>query len=174
MSVSSHLTPDPERRLRLIHENILATQRWADRKLFAAAFFAVAQSCLLLMMPPFAAGYWAALLLASAVLPALLGVSPLVDTFRAIPPLDPHTDKISVSSSLINEYDIARFSQAELTAFLDRYLGGGITATPYYEDIVSQIVISARITARKRRLFGAACALAGAAQLLLLAALLAR
>jgi len=55
---------------------------------------------------------------------------------------------------------------------LDKYLGGGITATPYHEDIVGQIVIHARIAVRKQRLFNAACVIVGIAQLGVLGQLL--
>lgn len=170
MSVSSHLTPDPERRLRLIHEGIISSLRWADVKLWCAAFLAAVQAAVLSAAPDTGLRLWGLLLLGAAALPALLGVSPLADGPGA-PPADTGPRKPLSPLSLLDEADIAVHSQAEMSGFLDRYLGGGITATPYYEDLVGQIVISARVTVRKRRLFGAACALIAAAQLLLLAAL---
>ena len=44
------------------------------------------------------------------------------------------------------------YAHGELIYRLDKYLGGGITATPYHEDLVGQIVIHARIAVRKQRL----------------------
>jgi len=60
----------------------------------------------------------------------------------------------------------------ELVNIMDRYLGGGVTATPYYDDIVGQIVLTARRITRKVRALAAAGALAVLAQLVLLAGLL--
>ena len=169
MSVSSHLTPDPERRLRLIHGNIYNSLKWADIRLGAITFLAAVQMAAVRIAAPEGAMSYAALLALCLVIPVgLLGGSPFIETSKQIPLLDPRKDKLHTGYFLITESDIARYSQAELVNFLDKYLGGGITATPYYEDIVAQIVIGARIATRKRRFFGGACVLAVTAQLCLL------
>ena len=174
MSVSSHLTPDPERRLRVIHGNIYASLKWTDRKLGGITLFAAAQMAVIKFVAPEGLPGYLALLALCAVLPiGVLGLSPLIETPKPVPLLEPENKPLP-GDSLINEYDIVRYSQLELTNFLDRYLGGGITATPYYEDIVAQIVIGARTATRKRRLFGCACVLAGLAQFGLLVQLVLR
>ena len=174
MSVSSHLTPDPERRLRLIHGNICNSLKRADRKFEAITLLAAVQMAVIRFIAPDGPLGYIALLALCAVLPiGILGISPFIETPKPIALLEPE-DKPHPADSLINEYDIARYSRLELVNFLDRYLGGGITATPYYEDIVAQIVIGSRIVTRKRRLFGSACVLAGLAQLCLLIQLIKR
>ncbi|PIU20808.1 MAG: hypothetical protein COT18_00300 [Elusimicrobia bacterium CG08_land_8_20_14_0_20_59_10] len=172
MSVSSHLTPDPERRLRLIHSNVYDSLKWTDGKLAALALLAVLEMPAIALTVPGGPFVRAALL--ALCLTALVGVlacSPFMETLKRVPVLDPRGYKHQPGDSLVSESDIALYSQVELVAFLDRYLGGGITATPYYEDMVGQIVIGARVALRKRRLFGAACALAVLAQLCLAAGL---
>ena len=174
MSVSSHLTPEPERRLRVIHGNISDSLSRTDRKLGAITFFAAFQMAVIKFVSPEGALCYVALLALCAVLPVgVFGISPFIETLKPVFLLDPDNKPRAVDS-LLNEHDIAGYSQLELVNFLDRYLGGGITATPYYEDIVAQIVIGARIATRKRRLFGSACLLTGAAQLCLLALLILR
>jgi len=169
MSVSSHLTPDPERRLWVIHEDIYKSLEWTDMKLGALTAFAAGQMAVIRFITPESAPGLAALAALCAALPAgILGCSPFIETLRPIPLLDARENKPRTGDSPFNAYDLARYSQLELTNFLDRYLGGGITATPYYEDIVAKIVIGARIAARKRRLFAGVCVLATAAQLCLL------
>ena len=172
MSVSSHLTPDPERRLRIIHDGISYSLRQTDLKLGAAALLAVLQAVAVRLVAPDGASAWAALVLFCAVLPVCFaGASPFMETSRPVPLLDRRGSR-RVPDSLLTERDIAECSQLELTNFLDRYLGGGITATPYYEDIVSRIVMDARVSSRKRRLLAAACYLSIAAQLCLLTRLM--
>jgi hypothetical protein len=172
MSVSSHLTPEPERRLRVIHGDLYDSLKWTDRKLGAITLFAAVQMAVVKFVSPEGALSYISLLALCAVLPAgIFGISPFIETPKPLPLLDP-ANKPRAADSLLNEHDIAGYSQLELVNFLDRYLGGGITATPYYEDIVAQIVIGARIATRKRRLFGSACVLAGTAQLCLLVRLL--
>ena len=174
MSVSSHLTPDPERRLRVIHGNIYDSLKWTDSKLGALTLFAAVQLPMIRFLAPQGTpGYIASLSLCAVVPLGLLGISPFIDTPKPIPLLEPVHMPLP-HDSLINESDIVRYSQLELTNFLDRYLGGGITATPYYEDIIAQIVIGARIATRKRRHFACACVLAGLAQLCLLVRLILR
>ncbi len=168
MSVSSHLTPDPERRLRIIHDGISYSLRQTDLKLGAASLLAVLQAVALRLLAPDGTAAWTALLLFCAVLPVCFaGASPFIETPRPVPLLDRHGNR-RVPDSQLTERDIAASSQLELTNFLDRYLGGGITATPYYEDIVARIVMDARVASRKRRLLNAACSLSVAAQLCLL------
>ena len=172
MSVSSHLTPDPERRLRVIHGNIRDSLNRADLKLGALTLFAAVQMAVVRFVAPEGAASHIALLALCAALPVgVFGFSPFVETPEPLPLLEPRGDKPHPGDSLVSESDIARYSQLELTGFLDRYLGGGITATPYYEDIVAQIITGARIVARKRRIFGGACVLAALAQLCLFARL---
>jgi len=168
MSISSHLAPDPERRLRVIHENIHNALKHADRKLGAITLFAAVQMAVVrIVAPEGEMGSIALLALCAALLLSLLGISPFIENSKPLPLLEPRKDLPHAGDSLINEYNIARCSQIELTNFLDKYLGGGITATRYYEDIIAQILIGARITTRKRRLFGSVCVLAGMAQLCL-------
>ncbi|HBA61327.1 MAG TPA: hypothetical protein DCZ92_11030 [Elusimicrobia bacterium] len=168
MSVSSHLTPDPERRLRLIHGNIYDSLKWTDRKLAAVALLAMLEmSAIGLAVPGGTLARLALLALCLAALVSAVAGSPFIETLKPVPLLDQRGDKPRPGDTLVSEYDVARYSQAELTALLDRYLGGGVTGTPYYEDIVGQIVIGARVATRKRRLFAAACTLAILAQLCL-------
>ena len=168
MSVSSHLTPDPERRLRVIHGNIYNSIQWTDSKLGAVMLLAAVQlATVKYLSPDGLAAHIASLMLCAVMPPGILGISPFIETPKPIPLLEPGKTQ-RPKGSLIGEADIAGYSQLELVNFLDSYLGGGITATPYYEDIVVRIVIGARVAARKRRLFAAACVLAGLAQLCLL------
>lgn len=114
-------------------------------------------------------------LLLGAVLPVcVFALSPLVENPAKVPLADPPGERPRREDSLLTAEDLARYPQMELVIVLDRYLGGGITATQYYEDIVGLIVKSARVGVRKARLFGAASIMALAAQLLLLAALASR
>jgi hypothetical protein len=173
MSVSSHLTPDPERRLRLIHGDVYDSLKWTDVKLGAITAFAMVQMAAIRLVAPEGVMSYLALLALCAVLPVgILGCSPFIETPRPILPLDQRGDKPRAGDSLVNEHDIAGYSQIDLTNFLDRYLGGGVTATPYHEDIVAKIVLGARMTMRKRRLFTCACVLTGLAQFCLFARLI--
>jgi hypothetical protein len=169
MSVSSHLNPEPERRLWIIHESLRRSVEWNDVKLISLLAFSAGEIALV----RYAAGgnfsgALAVFLLAAALPVALAALSPLMDAERQFPLLDPRLDRRQSGDSLIVAADIARYPQLELVILLDKYLGGGITATRYYEDIVAQIVLAARVATRKHRLFMAACALCGAAQLCLL------
>ncbi len=158
----------------MIHGDIYDSLNRTDRKLGAITIFAAAQMAVIKFVSPEGALSYLSLLALCAVLPAgIFGISPFIETPGPLPLLDP-VNKPRAADSLLNEHDIAGYSQLELVSFLDRYLGGGITATPYYEDIVAQIVIGARIATRKRRLFGSACVITAAAQLCLLAQLLTR
>jgi len=169
MSVSSHLNPEPERRLWVIHGNMRRAVEWTDIKFGGLLAFTAAELALIKVLVPGAPLAYPALALLSAVLPlGLLALSPLVEAQRKFPLLDPRMDKRHPGDCMIAPLDIARYPQIELVIILDKYLGGGVTATPYYEDIVGQIVLSARVATRKRRLFLAACVLSGLVQLGLL------
>lgn len=174
MSVSSHLSPEPERRLWIIHGNMRRSIERTDLKLLALTAFAAAQTALVEIAAPEGAFSHAALALLAAVVPiGLFALSPAIETQRQLP-LDPRMDERRAGDCLISAPDIAKYPQVELVILYDKYLGGGVTATPYYEDIVGQIVSSARIATRKRRLFLAACAPAAIVQFGLLWQLLRR
>lgn len=169
MSVSSHLNPEPERRLWIIHENLRRTLEWTDMKLGALAVFSVLEliMCGVGLPPATFVNVVAALL--CAVLPlCVFAVTPLIEIPPRMPLADPERGKPRQGDSLLIPADITKYPQVELVNILDRYLGGGVTATPYYDDIVGQIVIISRLSSRKARVFAAAGAIALAAQLLLL------
>lgn len=173
MSVSSHLNPEPERRLWIIHENLRRTVEWTDLKLGALTGFAALQLALIRYLLPYGPASFTAMVLLAVILPVgLLALSPLIEMPVRTPLLEPRPDKLAAIESLLEASDISKHPQVELVNRLDKYLGGGITATPYYEDIVGQIVINARLVSRKRRLLTAACSLAGVAQLAFLGRLL--
>lgn len=173
MSVSSHLNPEPERRLWIIHESVLRTIEWTDIKLISLA--ALCAGLLPVVRYAAPAGRLAGLAMAllAAVLPvALAAFSPLLEAHRKWPLIDPRLDKLHPGDSLIVAGDIAKCPQIELVILLDKYLGGGITSTQYYEDIVGRILLGARVAVRKRRLLLAACVPAAAALVCLLLLLL--
>ena len=175
MSVSSHLNPEPERRLWIIHENLRRSVEWTDLKLGALTGFAALQMALIKFVSPDGPVNHPALVLLAAILPiGVLALSPLIEMPVRTPLLEPRPDKLAAIESLLEAGDISKHPQVELVNRLDKYLGGGVTATPYYEDIVGQIVVNARLISRKRRLLTAACALAGVVQLALLGQLLMR
>jgi len=162
MSVSSHLTPEPERRLWLILESARHAAESADLKIGALTVFAAAEF-FFLNLPP------ARLALAAAVGIGVFAFSPISGKPRWHPFHTGPGDKPRSADNLVSVDDLAKYSHGELIARLDWYLGGGITATQYYEDIVGQIVIAARLATRKGRLFRFCCVLVGLAQLGLLA-----
>lgn len=169
MSVSAHLTPEPERRLWLILESMRHAVDSADLRIAAITALAVAELAFFKFEPGLVA------VALTAALP--LGVFAFVPAKRLpkwLQFLEPHRDKMRADDSLILVDDLVKYSHGDLIFRLDKYLGGGITATPYYEDIVGQIVENARVAARKQRLLRGACLLVGAAQLGLLAQLLRR
>jgi len=175
MSISAHLTPEPERRLWIIFENMRRAVESADVKIGALTAFAAAE--LAFIAPSAPVGPLALLILASLSAALPLGVFALAPLSRLpawLSFLEPAKDKTSVNDCLIAPEDVAKYTQKELTHRLDKYLGGGITATPYYEDIVGQIVAHASAAARKQRLLRATCAAVGVGQLCLLARLIAR
>lgn len=174
MSVSSHLTPEPERRLWLILESMQAAVASADRKLGALTALALAEAALARALGW--GGAYRPLVVAplAAALPlGVFALSPLRHAFKWAPWLEPARTKLGVDDSLVAVEDLAKYTVGELINRLDRYLGGGITATQYYEDIVREIASAARAAARKRRLLRALCVLAALGQLALAAALLA-
>jgi len=160
MSVSSHLSPEPERRLWIIFENLRHEIEQTDRKTAALTAFAAGEALALL-----SAGLlsWLAAVPLGLALP--LGVAAFSPLTRAHKWLafaesaehDPH-------GTLILAEDIAGYSHNELIHKLDKYLGGGITATRYYEDIVGQILAAARVCRRKRRMLTLLCWLVGLGQ----------
>lgn len=162
MSVSSHLTPEPERRLWLILESARHASEVNDLKIAALTFFAAVEffavQSAVVRYP-----------LAAAALLGVFAFSPLSGKPRWHPFHTGAADKPRSADNLVSVDDLAKYSHGELIARLDWYLGGGITATQYYEDIVGQIVISARLATRKGRLFRACCVLVGLAQLGVLA-----
>ncbi len=169
MSVSSHLNPEPERRLWIMYENTRRALEWTDIKLGALTIFAAFQMALIRFISPEGLASYAAIVLLAVILPiGILALSPLIEMPIRAPLLEPGADKRGSSDCMLAVGDIAKHPQMELVILLDKYLGGGITATQYHEDIVGQILTSARIATRKRRLFLAVCVLAGIAQLCLI------
>jgi len=166
MSVSSHLTPEPERRLWVILEQMQHAVEGADRKIGSITVFALIELALIRMLAP--AGPLGALTLVLLALALPLGVfafSPLTGLPKWLYTPELHRDKPNIDHCMIWAEDVAKYTHSELVHRLDKYLGGGITATPYHEDIVGQIVVHARIAVRKQRLFNAACVVVGIAQL---------
>lgn len=142
---------------------------WTDIKLWALMAFAAAQMLVVKAVAPAEMSVYLDLALLAAVLPvALFGLSPLTEAQRHFSLIDPGMDKRQQGDCLILPHDIAKYPQIELVIRLDKYLGGGVTTTPYYEDIVGRILINARIATRKRRIFLAGCVPAGLVQLALL------
>lgn len=159
MSVSSHLSPEPERRLWLIHEHLRGEAERCDWKLAALAALCALEAA--------AAPAPARAALAAVVAVALLSLLPGARKARPLPFIDPEPGRHSVDDSLLSADDLTKYAVGDLILKLDRYLGGGITATPYYEDLVAEIARAARRAARQRRLLTAAAVLAAAAQVLL-------
>jgi hypothetical protein len=154
VSVSSHLSPEPERRLWLLLESLRGEARDAEWKLLALAAVAAVQAAL---GPRGAAGWVAAL--------GALAVLPWAGTARALPGLDSKPGRHGIDDSFLRADDLAKYAAGELVLKLDRYFGGGVTATPYYEDLVAEIAVAARAARRRRRLLWALGALFAAAQL---------
>ena len=166
MSVSAHLTPEPERRLWLILESMRHEVDSADLRVAAVTALAAAELAFLKPGPSLAA-------LLGVVLPlGMFAFTPLKRLPKWLQFLETRRDKMRADDSLILVDDLVKYSHGDLIFRLDKYLGGGITATPYYEDIVGQIVENARVAARKQRLLRAACVITGLGQLGLLAGLL--
>jgi hypothetical protein len=162
MSVSAHLTPEPERRLWLILESMRHEVDSADLRVAALTALAVAELAF------GAPGRFVATCLTAALPLGLFAFAPMRRLPKWLQFLEPHKDRMRPEDSLILVDDLVKYSHGDLIFKLDKYLGGGITATPYYEDIVGQIVENARVAARKQRLFRIACLLVGLGQLGLL------
>lgn len=175
MSVSAHLTPEPERRLWLILESMRREVDAADLRVGGLTAFAAAElACARLLLPggPLEVAAMAAL---SAALPlGVFAFAPLRRLPGWLQLLEPPRAKPRIEDNLITVDDLAKYSHGDLIFKLDKYLGGGITATPYYEDVVGQIVESARVAWRKQRLLRWECAAVGLAQLGLLGQLVLR
>jgi hypothetical protein len=171
MSVSSHLTPEPERRLWLILEALGAEVRWAETKIGALTALATAEllaASLAGSRGPAAAVAYAALAAAAAA--GLLALLPLSRATPWLAFLDDRGAKPASADCLLVSDDLVKYSRSELILKLDRYLGGGITATQYYEDVVGQILAQARAASRKRRLSRGLLLIAAAAQVCLASA----
>ena len=175
MSVSAHLTPEPERRLWLILESMRQGVESADWKIAGLTAFAALQLAIVkLVFPPGAPGGLAVVTLTAALPVGVFAFAPLTRLPKWLLFLEPRREKTSVEDSLIVAEDLVKYSHGDLIFRLDKYLGGGITATPYYEDVVGEILLNAKTAVRKRRLLRAVCALVGAGQLALLAQFFAR
>jgi len=175
MSVSAHLTPEPERRLWLILESMRHEADGADMRIAALTAFAAAELAFIkILLPVEWPGFLALLSLTSALPLGVFAFAPL----KRLPPwlqfLEPRRGKMKAEDSLVSVDDLVKYSQGDLIFRLDKYLGGGITATPYYEDLIGQIVEHARCAGRKQRLLRAACVVVGAGQVGLLAQLILR
>lgn len=175
MSISSHLSPDPERRLWVIHDSVRHASEWTDLKLGLVGLLAVLELPLLAgFFREGAIAFAAAGLLCAALALVLAALSPFTAMDRQIPLLDQAVGKVRQEDSLVLAEDLARSPYSELVFRMDRYLGGGITAIKLYEDIVARIIAASRAAVRKKRLLAAACGAVLGAQLALAAALLLR
>lgn len=158
MSVSAHLSPEPERRLWLM----LEAQRVAVDGFDARMAGLVALSAAELAFAAGRAGLasWAALAPLAVVLPlGAFSFLPLPRLPKWLSFLEPARQRQRLDDNLLESEDLTKYSHGELIFRFDKYLGGGITATPYYEDLVGRIFDGAVLAARKKRLFTAACAL---------------
>jgi hypothetical protein len=175
MSISAHLTPEPERRLWTIFDVVNRSAEWTETKIGALTAFAAAQLAFLKLASPSGPLGLLALVSLGAALPlGLFAFAPLSRLPSWLAFLGPAKEKTSVNDCLISFEDLAKYTQNELINRLDRYLGGGVTATPYYEDIVGQIARTAGVAARKQRLLRASCIVVGFGQLCLFGQLILR
>ena len=171
MSVSSHLTPEPERRLRLILDDVRRTAGGLEVRAGALTAFAAGELFLLKALAPTGWGLPARVLLAAALPLGVYAFAPMRGAPEEFPFRKPK-EKPRDTDALVDAEALAKHSHGELIRRLDFYLGGGVTATPYYEDLVGQIVAAARVASRKRLLLKVLSALVGAAQLALVVPLL--
>lgn len=156
MTVSSHLTPEPERRLWLVLEHVRAEAERAERTLAALALLCgVEGACV--------PGH-ARIAPAAAAAACVLSLLPTGRKPRRWPLMDPPAGKPNIDDSLVSYHDLPKYAFGDLVLKLDRYLGGGVSSTPYYEDIVAEIGFAARRAARRRRLLWACGALVVLAQ----------
>lgn len=154
VSVSAHLSPEPERRLWIIHESLRQAVDGYDSRIAALAALCAVEAALL-RSPSMAC-------LAGLGFAALTPVSRLPKTLAY---LEEGRRKPRADDNLLLPEDLTKYSHGELIFRLDKYLGGGITATPYYEDLVGRILEHAHQASRKKRLLAAMCALAALGQL---------
>lgn len=168
-SISAHLSPEPERRLRLILDDMTRSVGWADLRIGALTAFAAAEAAFVFAAVPAGPAASAALAALGAALPlGILGFTPLTWVPRGLAFIDPPKTAPLPLDILIAPESLAGCSRRELTIVLDRYLGGGITATPYFEDLVAMIISAARASWRKQRLFNLSCILVGSGQIAIL------
>jgi len=174
MSISSHLTPEPERRLWSIMEAMRRQVEWGETKLAALILIAAVEGAFVGVTGPSGAFGRAALAaFGLTLLVAVFALLPLQRTPKWLPFLEPLGEKHIAADSLLSSEALSKLTFTEAIQLLDRYLGGGITATQYHEDLVREAVSFARVAVRKRRLFQVACVLAVLGQLALLGRVLA-
>lgn len=169
MSVSSHLTPEPERRLWAVLDFLRAEAARADWRLLALTVFSAAE--LLLLKQAGAYGFLAWLGVFALLAATLFGLFAFAPLSRLPEPflwLEPGKGRQTVDDSFLTADDVSKYAHGELVLKMDRYLGGGITATQFHEDLVREIGVNARLAARKRRFLLIQVALTGAGQLALL------
>lgn len=172
MSVSSHLTPEPERRLWAVLDFLRGEAARADWRLLAlCALCAVELLQLKLAGVTGFLAYVGTLALALAAPFGLFAFAPLDRLPDRLAFLEPGRGRQSVDDSFITADDVVKYAHGELVLKMDRYLGGGITNTQYHEDLVREIGANARLAARKRRLLLIQCVLAGVGQLALMSLL---
>jgi hypothetical protein len=159
--ISSHLSPEPERRLWIIHENLRHEQERAETKLALAGLLALGQMWAVHRS-------WAAFPLAAAFLVALLGAC--AGRWRWLSFLDSQERKDIADDNLVTPEGLAKYTHGDLIARFDKFLGGGITNTKYFEDLIGEITALAKTAWRKQKLFRAACVLLWLGQLALAAA----
>lgn len=162
MSVSAHLSPEPERRLWLILESQRVIADTSDARIAALALICALE--LSLARP----GGLVSLPLGFAVLASSLAWLPFARLAKPLSFIDDPKKKPRSDDNLVAPEDLVKYSHGELIFRLDKYLGGGITATPYYEDLVGRILENAWQAARKRAALKLVCVLTAAGQLGLL------
>lgn len=167
MSISSHLSPEPERRLWIILENQRHALVAAEWRAAAVAVFAACEAGYVKLAAGDEPLTSVTIIVLSIAL--VIGAAAFAPVASLLKPKD---GKPKLEDCLVAFDDIAKYTHGELILRLDKYLGGGITATQYYEDIVGQILFYARVAARKQRLLRAACQAAALGQVFFVACLL--
>lgn len=168
MSISSHLTNEPERQLRIFLDTMEASVDRSDRRIAALTVFAAGGAAFASLVLPEGTQRLAALVPLAAALPlGVLGYSPMRELAGWYCFLDPSQSKSSSEECLPLAEHLAKYSHSELTNRLEKYLGGGVVATQYYEDLVTQIGLSARAASRKQTIFRILSGVVGIGQLAL-------
>ncbi len=168
MSVSAHLTPEPERRLWTLVEAARETAARRTRAAAALGGLASLELAAAALAPHRGAALRAASLAAAAcAVSAACALAAREASAARLPILDAAPGPTSANDDLLSVRDVSRYTRAELVHRLDRYLGGGVTSTPYYEDIIGRLSRAATAAERARRLLAACAALFSAAQVLL-------